>query len=90
MSCPSDSDDSADEDIVLNISSMSDSSESSGYSDWNGDRGTLQPPKRSKRKQINKQYVQNSEPEEDVENDEEVDVVKVKPRTVKCVRIINY
>lgn len=81
---PSEQDDSADEDIVLSTSSMSDSSNSSGYSDWNGDRGTLQPPKRSKRKQVNKQYVQNSELDEEADNEV---VVKVKPRLLKCVRI---
>lgn len=85
LTCPSEQDDSADEDIVLSISSMSDSSDSSGYSDWNGNRGTLEPPKRSKRKQVNKQYVQASEPEEDLENDKVV--VKVKPRVVKCVSV---
>lgn len=77
-------DDSADEDIVLSLPSNSESSESSGYSDWNTDRGTLQPPKRSKRKQINKQqYVNNSEPDELEETEEKV--VKVKAKLAKCV-----
>lgn len=96
LTAPSEQDDSEDEDIVMSLSSISDSSDSSGYSDWNGDRGTLQPPKRSKRKQINnKQYVQKSEPDEeeeedeDEEHDEEVVVVKAKPRIVRCVRA-NY
>lgn len=77
------SDDSAHQDLSISDSS-SESSESSGYSDWVADHGVnLEPPKRSRRRQATKnKTVVNS-----VSNNQRDDQ---KSATEKLVRDINY